>query len=117
MASFLSNFNLEASFAIVENKNYIATHFTDANCADEVTQANVSDGLLTVNEVSFGYKMKQQTGEEMACTAEVIYALELIEVPANLSITKLFITKFPYHFATEFHYIDVVPYDGSALIQ
>lgn len=62
-------------------------------------------------------KVKQETGEDYACLTWVQYGLELIEVPANLSISQMLKTEFPYRFETNFNYTNILPYDGSSTIR
>lgn len=119
MRTFLQGLQFESieamDFEVDESKSYIATHFVDSVCAPNVAVAKFSESQLTINQISSLIEVKQQTGEDYACVTWVRYGLELLEIPADLSVTKLVKTQFPYRFETNLHYIDVIPYKGAPI--
>lgn len=121
MKTFLQGLQFESveanEFEVDESKSYIATHFVDAVCPPNVAIAKLSEKTLIINQISSMTEVKQETGEDYACLTWVQYGLQLIEVPANLTITQVLKTQFPYRFETNLNYIDVLPYEGASIIQ
>lgn len=118
MAAFLNDGPYEGAyetgFIADESKNYIVKHFSDGNCSSTIKKAKFSLNSLIVSESSFGYQSKLQYGEELLCTLEVIYGLEILEVPANMPVTEILKIQFPYRLDSYMQPIDVIPYKGAS---